>query len=262
MPTTSPDGIYYADGSTPMSAEDISAAEATSVQDALDALVNDTRQIQSFLWANSAARSAQTGMVGGDFGYQTDTGVTYRYSGSAWVAFYPGALVSIIPTSVAGTGVSYSTTSGLVSFSASPAVSVNGCFPTAFTRFKIVGSFNRSTTLTVSMRLRLSGTDNTATNYDRQVLSAAAATVSTASTVNATSWDNFAGSGSGRVAMEATLFEPNTTDFTQILLDATSIGTSYIKVGAIHDVATAYDGVTITASTGNITGNLEVYGIA
>lgn len=35
MPTTTPDNIYYADGSTPMSAEDISAAMATSVQNAL-----------------------------------------------------------------------------------------------------------------------------------------------------------------------------------------------------------------------------------
>jgi len=36
MPVTSPDSIYYADGSTSMSAEAISAAEATSVQNALN----------------------------------------------------------------------------------------------------------------------------------------------------------------------------------------------------------------------------------
>ena len=43
-----------------------------------------TRQIQSFLWADNAARTAQTGMVAGDEGYQTDTDTAYRYDGTAW----------------------------------------------------------------------------------------------------------------------------------------------------------------------------------
>lgn len=43
MPITTPDSIFYADGSTPMSIEDISAAEATSVQAALVSLRNEGR---------------------------------------------------------------------------------------------------------------------------------------------------------------------------------------------------------------------------
>ncbi|MGK3946137.1 hypothetical protein ABK046_48280, partial [Streptomyces caeruleatus] len=79
MPTTSPDGIYFADGATAMSAESISAAEATSVQDALDDLVHDNRQLQAYDWANSAARTAQTGMTEGAIGYQRDTDTYYTY---------------------------------------------------------------------------------------------------------------------------------------------------------------------------------------
>jgi len=44
-----------------------------------------TRQIQTFVWADNAARTAQTGMTAGDEGYQTDTDTAYRYDGTAWV---------------------------------------------------------------------------------------------------------------------------------------------------------------------------------
>ena len=44
-----------------------------------------TRQIQTFVWADNAARTAQTGMTAGDEGYQTDTDTVYRYDGAAWV---------------------------------------------------------------------------------------------------------------------------------------------------------------------------------
>lgn len=79
MPTTSPDSIYYADGTTPASLADITSAMATSVQNAMN-----LREAHNFSWADSASRAAQTGMVVGDIGYQIDTGVFYIYSGSAW----------------------------------------------------------------------------------------------------------------------------------------------------------------------------------
>lgn len=40
-----------------------------------------------YVWANSTERTAATGMVSGDRGVQLDTGVIYRYSGSAWTAW-------------------------------------------------------------------------------------------------------------------------------------------------------------------------------
>jgi hypothetical protein len=79
MPTTSPDNIFYADGTTPASLATITAAMATSVQDALN-----LREAHSFSWVDLTARNAQTGMVTGDLGYQIDNATYYRYSGSAW----------------------------------------------------------------------------------------------------------------------------------------------------------------------------------
>lgn len=178
------------------------------------------------------------------------------------VNVYLATYMPMIPTSVAGSGVSYNTTTGLVTLTAASSASLNGVFVSPFTRFKIIASFNRSTSLNVSMRLRLSGTDNSAANYDRQLLLAAGASISGASTVNDTDWENFTGTGAGRIAADATIFEPNTTDFTQMMIETTSLGASYIKYGMIHDVATAFDGFSWITSTGNITGSLKVYGLA
>lgn len=80
MPITNPDDIFYADGTTPASLADITAAIATSVQDAFN-----LRQAYTYVWANSTARAAQTNMLTDDIGYQSDTDVFYIYNGSAWV---------------------------------------------------------------------------------------------------------------------------------------------------------------------------------
>lgn len=79
MPTTSPDSIYYADGTTPASLSNITAAMATSIQNALN-----VREQKNYVWADTTAQSAQTGMAVGDIGYKVDDDVYYIYSGSAW----------------------------------------------------------------------------------------------------------------------------------------------------------------------------------
>lgn len=85
MPLTPNFSIFYRDTSTPASLETESALQADSVDDALTLAITGNRQIQTFRWANAAARAAQTGMVAGDVGYQVDTGVNYQYS-TTWLA--------------------------------------------------------------------------------------------------------------------------------------------------------------------------------
>lgn len=97
MPIT-PNGIYYADTSTSMSAEAISAAEATSVDDAIQTLIVNNRQLQDYRWADSAARAAQAGMGEGDEGYQIDTKIIYRYSSGAWRIWSTLTPVAFTPT--------------------------------------------------------------------------------------------------------------------------------------------------------------------
>lgn len=82
MATTTPDSIYYplgTDAVAPLNT--VFAAQATSVQAALN-----TRQRKSYRWTNTAARTAQVGMVAGDTGYQVDTKAEYLYDGTSWIA--------------------------------------------------------------------------------------------------------------------------------------------------------------------------------
>ena len=42
----------------------------------------------SYVWANATARTATTGMKTDEQGLQQDTGIVYKYTGSAWVTYY------------------------------------------------------------------------------------------------------------------------------------------------------------------------------
>jgi len=112
MPTTLPDSIYYADGTTPASLADITAAMATSVQNSLN-----LREAHNFSWADSTAKTAQTGMVTGDIGYQIDTSVFYIYNGTTW-KIWAKAPASYTPAFVGFTASAssfvYSIASGVV----------------------------------------------------------------------------------------------------------------------------------------------------
>jgi hypothetical protein len=78
--------------------------------------------------------------------YETDTDRVLIWNGAAWVipnspAQNPTGLELVFPTSVAGTGVTAS--GGLVSFSASTTVRLNGVFSGAYTNYRVV--FDTST---------------------------------------------------------------------------------------------------------------------
>lgn len=264
MPTTSPDNIYYADGSTPMSAEAISAAEATSVQAALNAKINNTRQIQSFVWANAAARNAQTGMTEGDVGYQLDNNTNYLYTGTAWIARYSGGLVPIVPTSVAGTGVSLNATTGLVTFSAATTISVNGCFTSTFRNYLILPVVtSRSTNSFTAFKLRASGTD-LSTGYDL-VRTIRAGTATTAQLANNT--DVPLGSGNFPSAQHRVeVFDPQLSSQTRLMSrtveSQAAAAPTIVEVDGSTRSTSAYDGFSLIAAAGNATGTLQVYGYA
>ena len=54
----------------------------------------NSRQLQTFSWANAAGRTGQTGMANGDRGYQRDTKVSYMYDGVSWLAQNALAILS------------------------------------------------------------------------------------------------------------------------------------------------------------------------
>jgi hypothetical protein len=79
---TSPDNIAKWTLQDPGSFVQASQTQGDSVQAALA-----NRQRYSYVWANDAARTSQTGMVEGSTGYQIDTQVDWVYRSSNWRIF-------------------------------------------------------------------------------------------------------------------------------------------------------------------------------
>jgi hypothetical protein len=265
VPTTSPDGIYYPDAATSAAFEAALAQLAGSVQDAFDSSRED-RQLQTFDWANSSERASQTGMTEGAIGYQRDTDVYYTYTGTIWAPLItPGGLVPIVPTSVAGTGVSVNTTTGLVTFTTASAANINGCFTSAFRNYRVLVDVpTTSTALDLTLRLRVSGADNSSAVYDGQGLFGTTATASAAATAAGTIW----GLAVGARAQHAATLEfiaPQLSTRTAFKSETWSNDASGTNQGVsvragFHRTASGFDGFSLIASTGTMTGTLKIYG--
>lgn len=257
MPLTTPDNIFYADGSTPLSVEAISAAEATSIQDAL----TNSRAIRSYRWADLAARNAQIDMQAGDEGYQIDTNANYRYNGTDWRRS-EGGLVLIKPSSVAGTGVTMSS-SGKITFTAGTAINVNGCFTTDFDNYRVM--LNIPTTSAVanfSVRMRAAGVDSLATVYSMQRFVSSSTTTSSSQLVNQNVWPDFGVGNRERQAAIMDLFSPQLPEFTLISAKVMSMSSNrgFMEQAGSFEATTQFDGFSVLNSGGTLTGTMMIYG--
>src|SRR3954466_3358354 len=79
MGATTGDAIAHLVSGSPINPVSESAQQASSIQAALS-----NRQLYSYSWANSAARTGQTGMREGDTAYQQDSDQPYWYLGSTY----------------------------------------------------------------------------------------------------------------------------------------------------------------------------------
>lgn len=174
-------------------------------------------------------------------------------------------LTGIIPTSVAGTGVSVGA-NGSVTFTGASAVSLNGCFTTSYDNYIAVLVITGITggAPVISARVRASGTDLT-TSYDRLRISSSSST-STVTTVAGVTQLDVSDNSVGNVGK--TRFEfisPNLTTQTNILANSSYYNTAsgaLIKnelEGWVRNTL-QYDGFTVFPASGTITGTLRVYG--
>lgn len=174
-------------------------------------------------------------------------------------------LTSVIPTSVAGTGVSVGA-AGKVTFTAATAVSVNGCFTSTYDNYRVVIEVPTvSATVTLTGVLRAAGTDATAANYDLEVLQGTSATAAAAQAAAAASW-GLNGGVTGTI-------HDITLEIKKPFVAAPTYGTAFSMVtqnpqtapgvavrGISHRLSTSYDGFTITPTGGTITGTIRIYG--
>lgn len=175
-------------------------------------------------------------------------------------------LVTMTPTSiaVAGAGSSASIQSdGSVDFSAATSLSLNGVFTSAFDNYLLV--IRHTMALgndLIQIRLRVSGTDASGTDYTRQRLLASSTTVQglrstsqTSAAIGYSSADNRSGDSAhiyGPALAQATAFRNvNAGDIS---------GASIYEYASTHSLATAYDGCTLIPASSSISGSIVVFG--
>jgi hypothetical protein len=209
------------------------------------------------VFATTTTRDAAFGGTGektlaqGQYAYIEATSTLQVYTGSAWVTTGVGGMPVII---------------GETAFTAASSVSVNSCFTSTYTNYKLI---LRVTTASnqVGFRLRASGTDSTtgyySVNYD--MYSSAAGSSGTVVQQNAAY--QFIGNEScfnqfeimnPQIASQ-TFITGNGSRWESTTPRAESTSTNY---KGVHSVATAYDGFTIYPLSGTMTGTYTLYGYA
>lgn len=229
---------------------------------AVESTVTNTRQIQTFRWANQAARTAQTGMQAGDFGFQIDTGVLYQYSGSAWNPSSPG-LVRLRPTSVSNATIN---ANGSVSVSAQTNFQMNGIFSSTFSNYILKANLSASSNSTLTAQLCASGTANSSSlYYTDQTTPTSATTVGRVVTSAQSSAVNM-GAVAQRFGLTMEVFNPADAERTLVGVEARGFipgsGPNSSKVDWFHDSVTLFDGIKFTSfNAATWTGTFRVYGM-
>jgi hypothetical protein len=166
-----------------------------------------------------------------------------------------------VPTWAAPGGSSGLTLISTDAFSAVSGVIKNSVFSSTYDNYRVVFTATAASALTMTMRLRASGTDNSGSNYTSQFLDVSNTTVSGSRITGGTSWNT--------VVVRTTLLTPLTFDIfnpfkaspTIAMCDTVDIGDPGIRLNLLtHDQNTSYDGFNMICSTSNMTGSVSIYG--
>lgn len=175
------------------------------------------------------------------------------------------ALNGIIPTSVAGTGVTVSP-NGSITITNGTIMSVNGVFSGSYDNYRITWtSSTRSATNSLAFRLRAAGTDLTTSTYDyvRGVDAGTTRTVTSSSAATTVPIDNGIAVGMTSNGV-IDLFGPALTTPTTANVQSASIASSAassVQTGFTNESAASYDGFSISMTSPNtFSGIVRVYG--
>jgi hypothetical protein len=175
------------------------------------------------------------------------------------IAALGSGLNVVTPTTIANSGGTATLTASTVTFSGVSSVSLNGVFTATYQNYLIllesIGSGNTNT----QARLRVAGTDASGSDYDFQAMSAFSSSVTASSTANGVQWNvMWNTSADGQVA-QINLYRP----FVAATTKFTSSGGTPVENNLIagdHDLANAYDGISLFPNTGTFSGTVTVYG--
>ena len=173
-------------------------------------------------------------------------------------------LISMTPSSIAYSGTSATINAdGGVDFSAVTSLSLNGVFTGDYDNYLIVIACTASADWNnIQLRLRAAGSDASGTNYVWQYLSADSTTagggrLTSANAAHIASADDALYNGTNIHLYGPYLAQPTAMRGVNVV----SYGNAAMQdVAATHSLSTSYDGVTLFPQSGNITGNIHVFG--
>jgi len=151
------------------------------------------------------------------------------------------------------------------SFSAVASQSVNDVFSATYKNYLIQFNMSGSTTNTdVALRLRVSGADNSTSNYTRSGLFQSSTSITGQRLTGQTSWDGIAEVATGvQSASQTTIFNPFATEYTSALQHNGAVVNGNITMSLRTygiNLTTSFTGFSIIAGSGTLTGSLSVYG--
>lgn len=243
MSTVLPNGVVIVDGAD--SGSTLGLAYGSSV-DALIGGITESRQLQTFSWVNAAARTAQTGMMAGDFGYQVDTKVPYQYDGTSWNPLVPNSTIAQEDVSAESSFV------------------IDGL--TGYRQYEVILDLPTSSTgNSLSAQLRNNGVTDTTSAYRRIRLSGSGSAASAATSAVATSWSGLTFNNVTDKYLRFVITGLNESqrtaaDLTAIGMD-TSSGEVISHMALLHKVDSPFNGIEFTVSSGTVTGSYTVRGL-
>ncbi len=218
------------------------------------------------VFAGTTERDAAFGGTGektlaeGQLCYLESTNVVQYYDGSNWATVGPQTLAS---------GLNY--INGATFTTAASVSLANDTFTATYANYKLIFNITAaSTDITLTMRLRASGSDNTTSNYNNGLTGLTNTNVTqtkTASGQNTFTIADISGTGVGYATATFDIFAPQLarkTEFSGFIANQpnNTAGYSHMAGGGIFNATTAFDALSIICSTGTITGNYRVYGYA
>ena len=174
--------------------------------------------------------------------------------------------------STAGTGLKWATpaSSSLTlvrsqTFTTSSSVDLSDIFSTTYDNYLILGTYTPSAGADLNFRFRVSGADNSTSNYSHQNLIVDNTTVTAGRAASGTSGTFGTGSASARTSFTSTMFNPfltATKNYVNQVAVRSSSTIFTVGTSGGFDASTSFTGMTLLPSSGTITGTIRIYGIA
>jgi hypothetical protein len=148
------------------------------------------------------------------------------------------------------------------SFSAVSSHSVNDCFSSTYQNYKVIVNITTSSQVVLQYRLRVSGADDSSSNYTNQYLVADSSTVVAGRSTNTTG-DLGQMSGGSESYFDVSVYYPNQSNMTGVFtINGSKAGNAYTRIQQSNfGPGTVFTGFTLIPTSGTITGNVRVYGL-